>query len=189
MKYDKNHRYRGEAGCISCGRILFIVWAFGFMVFMAGCRSSRKTVADTHREISTSVREFIAQDTLNAAITACEESRDSAEFRSDELTDIRIRRDSAGRITGILASRVSREKGSSGGKISAQKKFHGYEATEGYSIADSTVTLSKEREETSRDVCAGKDLEFVVGMALIGLVALLYLGDYIYRLWKGRSGE
>lgn len=139
-----------------------------------GCRSSRNTVEETHRETHATVKETFETDTLNAAATSRETQSDTDTVRADERTTISIKRDTAGRIIEINSRRSSEIIANGVKNTESDSRFHGIETARSSEATDSVDSVTQKKEETAKAVNVGIPLENIIGTALLGL-ALLYV--------------
>lgn len=182
-----NRRYRL---CPLTGCFLFLYCLIAGLS-LCGCRSTRNTVEEARGEIHTTVAEnnTATTDTLHTATTAHEEQTDTAEVRADQHSTIKIQRDSVGRIIEIVAKRS--------GKVSANTKhhterdrwFYGLNATRHSEASGSVDSFAQTKKEEKKDYKFGPSLETGVGLTILAVVILLYIGDYIVRLWRKKKGK
>lgn len=168
-----------------CGLLCLSV----ILVSLAGCRSSRNTVEETHREVHTAVSEVNQNDTLQSAATARQEQTDTAELRADERAVIKLTRDSVGRIIEIHSARSAKVNANTKRKSERDRWFYGLNATRYSEASDSVDSVTQKKEETTKEVKVGIPLECLIGWSIIAALILFYTGDYIYRLWKKRKGK
>lgn len=159
------------------------------LVSLAGCRSSRNTVEETHREVHTTVSEVNKNDTLQSAATARQEQTDTAELRADERAVIKLTRDSVGRIIEIHSTRSAKVYANNKRKSERDRWFYGLNATRYSEAAGSVDSVTQKKEETTKEVKVGIPLECLIGWSIIAFLILFYTGDYIYRLWKKKKGK
>lgn len=144
------------------------------LVSLAGCRSSRNTVEETHREVHTAVSEVNQNDTLQSAATARQEQTDTAELRADERAVIKLTRDSVGRIIEIHSTRSAKVNANTKRKSERDRWFYGLNATRYSEASGSVDSLTQKKEETTKKVKVGIPLETLIGSGLL-LLVIIYL--------------
>lgn len=159
------------------------------LCLLPSCRSHRNVVAESYKEEITTIQETNCTDSVRADYVSNRERTDSNEYSSEELTQIIINRDEDGRVIGISGTRRKKAKG-------VAKSVENREAQLGYvadsqssEASDSVATIDKVKKEASQEVKAGRNLEFIIGMSIVVAMILAYLGDYLYRLWKRKTGR
>lgn len=157
------HRIALFSGCIAC--LLFV-----------GCRSSRNSVAETHREVHTAVKEGFTADTLNSAISSSEMQTDTATLHADERAVISITRDSAGRVVEIRAERHAKVNANVSRKADSDSQFYGFNATCYSETSGSVDSVTKKKEEAKTEVKIGIPLGSIIiwGLAAMVVIYLMY---------------
>lgn len=182
-KYYLGYRFRAWLPWVA------LLSGFIACLLVVGCRSSRNSVEETHREVHTAVKEGFTTDTLNATAATCETQTDTAALRSDERAVISLKRDSAGRVVEIHTERRANVKANVSRKTERDRWFYCLNATRYSEASDSVDSVTKKKEEATEEVKVGISLECLIGWSIVAFLILFYTGDYIYRLWKKRLGK
>lgn len=154
---------------------------------LCGCRSTRNTVEETHREIQTDIKETISADTLQTATTASESLKDSAELRATEHAIIKIMRDTSGRIIEIVATRTAEVGANSIRNAECNQWLYSTNASYRTEASDAENTITQKKKETQKEFKAGAYLERTITICLAALIIFFYIGDYLYKLWKKKQ--
>lgn len=158
-------------------------------LLVVGCRSTRNSVEETHREVHTAVKEGFTTDTLNATAATRETHTDTAAVRADERAVISLKRDSAGRVVEIRTERSAKVNANVSQKTDRDRWFYGLNATRSSEASGSVDSVTKKKEEITKEVNVGIPLECLIGWSIVALLILFYTGDYIYRIWKRKRKE
>lgn len=158
-------------------------------LLVVGCRSSRNSVEEKHREVHTAVKESFTTDTLNASAATYETQADTAALRADERAIISLKRDSTGRVVEIRTERRTNVNANISRKTERDRWFYGLNATRCSENSRSMDSVTKEKEEVTKEVKVGIPLECLIGWSIVVLLMLFYAGDYIYRIWKRKRKE
>ncbi len=158
-------------------------------LLVVGCRSSRNTVEETNREVHTAVKETFTTDTLDTAATSHETQTDTATVRADERAVISLKRDSAGRVVEIRTERSAKVNANVSRKTDRDRWFYGLNATRSSEASGSEASVTKKKEEVTKEVKVGIPLECLIGWSIVALLIIFYTGDYIYRLWQRKRKE
>ncbi len=160
-------------------------------VLAGGCRSSRNSVEETHREVHTSFKETFNADTVNTAATSSETQTDTATIRTDERAVISLKRDSTGRIIEIYTASSAKIKANYARKTDRDRWFYGLNATRYSETADSVDSVTEKKEETQKEINASIPLESLIGSALLSLVVLyviyVIIADHLWPWIKNRK--
>lgn len=157
------------------------------MVSMAGCRSSRNNVEETHREVHATVNETLNTDTLNTASASSETQTDTAAIRATERTVFSLKRDSAGRVVEIRTERTTNINANTKRRADRDLGFYGFNATRHYEASVSMDSVTQKEEEIKKDVKVGIPLEAIIACGMAAILIIFYTGDWIIRLWKRRK--
>lgn len=185
----KNGKYNlGSRSHISlrCAALFYSLIA---CLLIGGCRSSRNLVQETdtieHIEFNSSE----GNESIHSEATDSICQQDSIKGSAGERGRIDIERDSAGLPVVIVwnvqtdfSAEASTEKIETG-LFDLRRKSNNAEAS------GSVDSVTKKKEEITKEVNAGIPLECLIGWSIVALLILLYTGDYIYRLWKRRRKE
>lgn len=182
-KYNFGYRLRALST-----RTLFCACLVACLI-AGGCRSSRNSVEETHREVHTAVKDGFTTDTLNATATTRETQTDTATVRADERAVICLKRDSAGRVVEIRTERSAKVNANVSRKTDRDRWFYGLNATRSSEASGSVDSVTKKKEEITKEVNVGIPLECLIGWSIVALLILFYTRDYIYRIWKRRRKE
>ena len=158
-------------------------------LLFVGCRSSRNSVEETNREIHAAVKETFNTDTVNTATTSSETQTDTSTVSADERAVISLKRDSAGRVVEILSERSAKVSANFQRKTDRDRWFYGLNATRCSEASGSVDSVTKKKEEITKEVNVGIPLECLIGWSIVALLILFYAGDYIYRIWKRNRKE
>ena len=185
----KNDRfYKTGIRCLHsmfcCGVFLLCV-----LVSLAGCRTSRSSVEETNRETHTAIQKVSTADSLNFASAAGEERGDSTRVQAREHTDIELTRDSDGRIIRILTTNWLDFKSNWKSSTKGGYYFNGHSASQSSETSGSEDSVTKKKEEVTKEINTGMPLDHLIGMTIVALLIVGYAGDYIYKLWKRKQGQ
>lgn len=154
-----------------------------------GCRSSRSVVQETetieHIEFNTSEGNESVHSEANDSI--CQ--RDTIKSSAGERGRIDIERDTAGRPVVILWN-VNTNFSAEASTETLKKGIFDLRGSSNNSEASGSVdSVTKEKEEVTKEVKVGIPLECLIGWSIVILLILFYAGDYIYRIWKRKRKE
>lgn len=154
-----------------------------------GCRSSRNVVQESetieHNEFNTSEKNESVHSEANDSI--CQ--RDTIKSSAGERGRIDIERDTAGRPVVILWN-VNTNFSAEASTETLKKGIFDLRGSSNNSEASGSVdSVTKEKEEVTKEVKVGIPLECLIGWSIVILLILFYAGDYIYRIWKRKRKE
>lgn len=180
-KYYLGYRLR----VFSTGALLLACVITGFIA--GGCRSSRNMVQETetieHNEFDTSEQDV----SIYGAGNDCIYQRDTVQGSVGERGRIDIERDSTGRPVVIYWAINSNFSAEASTKMLETGIFTLRGSSNSSTNSGSVDSVNQKKEETTTEVKVGIPLESIIGLSIVALLIILYIGDYIYRLWKKRQ--
>lgn len=154
-----------------------------------GCRSSRNLVQETdtveHIEFNASEGNESFHSEANDSIY----QRDTIKSSAGERGRIDIERDTAGRPVVILWSVNTNFSAEASSKKLETSFFTLRGSTNSSEASGSVDSVTKKKEEVTKEVKVGIPLECLIGWSIVILLIVFYTGDYIYRLWKRKRNE
>lgn len=170
-------------GALGTGHLLCVLYLFVGMVSLAACRSSRTSLEMGRSEEHAAVNEIVSVGTVGNTAAASEERADTAAVRADDNSVFTISRDSAGRITQVVASRFTRIVSSGRSRIDRDRWFYGLNATRCSEASAQVDSVVEKKTEAASAAEVRVPLMVRVGWCLVALVIIFYIADYIYRRW------
>lgn len=174
-------------GALGTGHLLCVLYLFVGMVSLAACRSSRTSLEMGHSEGHAAVNEIVSVGTVGHTATASEERADTEAVRADDNSVFTISRDSAGRITQVVASRFTRIVSSGRSRTDRDRWFYGLNATRSSEASAQVDSVVEKKTEAASAAEVRVPLMVRVGWCLVVMVIMFYIGDYIYRKWIERK--
>ena len=182
-KYNFGYRLRALST-----RILFCACIVACLI-AGGCRSSRSVVQETDTIEHIESNNSEGNESIHSEATDSICQRDTIKSSAGERGRIDIERDSAGlpvvivwNVQSDFTAEASTKKIETG-LFDLRRKSNNAEAS------GSVDSVTKKKEEITKEVNVGIPLECRISLIIICIVIVLYIVDYIYRLWKRISGK